>query len=49
MGRASRDTVVGLTNVTAHQVLDQQIHGDRLNYRAYDLDGKVRDEFVIEK
>jgi hypothetical protein len=48
--QAQRDyTVVGLTNVATYQVLDLQIHGNRLNYRAYDLDGKVRDEFVIEK
>ncbi|MEO6035999.1 MAG: metallophosphoesterase family protein [Verrucomicrobiota bacterium] len=42
-------TEVGLTNVATYQVLDIQISGNRLVYRAHDIDGKVRDEFVIEK
>ena len=42
-------TEVGFTKVSTYQVLDIQINGNRLVYRAHDLDGKVRDEFVIEK
>jgi len=42
-------TEFGMTNVSTYQVLDIQISGDRLVYRAYDQDGKLRDEFVIEK
>jgi len=42
-------TEFGLTNVATYQVLDIQISGNRLVYRAHDIDGKVRDEFVIEK
>jgi hypothetical protein len=39
----------GMTNVSTYQVLDLQISGNRLVYRAYDIDGRIRDEFVIEK
>ena len=42
-------TEVGFTRVSTYQVLDIQINGNRLVYRAHDVDGKVRDEFVIEK
>ncbi|MEI2722153.1 MAG: metallophosphoesterase family protein [Verrucomicrobiota bacterium] len=42
-------TEVGFTKVSTYQVLDIQINGHRLIYRAHDVDGKVRDEFVIEK
>ncbi len=42
-------TEVGFTKVSTYQVLDIQINGNRLIYRAHDVDGKVRDEFVIEK
>jgi hypothetical protein len=42
-------TEFGMTNVSTYQVLDVQISGNRLVYRAYDLDGKLRDELVIEK
>ncbi len=42
-------TEVGMTNVATYQVLDIQISGDRLLYRAYDGDGALRDRFVIEK
>jgi hypothetical protein len=42
-------TEVGFTKVSTYQVLDIQISGNRLVYRAHDVDGKVRDEFVIEK
>lgn len=42
-------TEVGLTKLSTYQVLDIQIAGNRLVYRAHDVDGKVRDEFVIEQ
>jgi 3',5'-cyclic AMP phosphodiesterase CpdA len=42
-------TEFGMTNVATYQVLDIQISGDRLVYRAYDIDGRLRDELVIEK
>ena len=42
-------TEVGFTKVSTYQVLDIHIDGNKLVYRAHDLDGKVRDEFVIEK
>jgi acid phosphatase type 7 len=42
-------TEVGFTKLSTYQVLDIQIDGNRLVYRAHDIDGKVRDEFVIEK
>ncbi len=47
---AERDyTEFGMSNVATYQVLDIQISGNRLVYRACDQDGHVRDEFVIEK
>lgn len=42
-------TAVGFTNVATIQTIDIQISGDRLVYKAHDIDGKIRDEFVIEK
>ncbi len=42
-------TQVGLTKISTYQVLDIQIAGNRLTYRAHDAEGNVRDEFVIEK
>ena len=42
-------TEFGMTNVATYQVLDIQISGNRLVYRAYDIDGKLRDELVIVK
>ena len=42
-------TEVGMTNVPTFQVLDIQTNPNRLQYRAYDADTKVRDELVIEK
>jgi acid phosphatase type 7 len=42
-------TAFGMTNVATIQTLDIQISGDRLLYRSYDIDRKLRDEFVIEK
>jgi 3',5'-cyclic AMP phosphodiesterase CpdA len=42
-------TEFGMTNVPTYQVLDIEIGEDTLKYKAYDIEGKVRDEFVIEK
>lgn len=42
-------TEFGMTNVATYQVLDIRIDGNKLTYKAYDMDGEVRDEFVIEK
>ena len=42
-------TEFGLTNVSTFQVLDIQISGNRLVYRSYDADGKLRDNLIIEK
>lgn len=42
-------TECGLTNTATYQVLDIQGGGNRLLYRAYDIDGKQRDGLVIEK
>jgi len=39
----------GMTNTSTYQVLDIRIDGDTLTYRAYDIEGELRDEFVIEK
>lgn len=39
----------GMANTSTYQVLDIQVSGDRLVYRAYDVDGELRDTFVIEK
>lgn len=48
--QADRDyTEVGMTNIATYQVLDITIDGDRLVYKSYDIDGALRDEFVIEK
>ncbi|MCP4641387.1 MAG: metallophosphoesterase family protein, partial [bacterium] len=42
-------TEFGMTNVSTYQVLDIKIDGDTLTYRAYDMEGELRDELVIEK
>lgn len=42
-------TEYGMSNVATYQVLDIQIDGNRLVYRAYDIDGALRDHFIIEK
>ena len=42
-------TEFGMTNVATYQVLDIEIDGDTLTYKAYDVEGDVRDEFVIKK
>ncbi len=39
----------GFVNTATFQVLDIQVQGDRLVYRAYDIDGNLCDELVIEK
>lgn len=40
---------VGITKLSTYQVLDIQIEGKSLRYRAHDANGNVRDEFVIQK
>ena len=40
---------VGLTNISLYHTLDIQIAGDRLVYRAFDVDGNLKDNFTIEK
>jgi hypothetical protein len=40
---------VGFAKLSTYQVLDIQVDGNRLVYRAHDIHGKVCDEFVIEK
>jgi hypothetical protein len=42
-------TEFGMTNTSTYQVLDVLISGNKLIYRAHDLDGNVLDEFTIEK
>lgn len=42
-------TEVGMSNTSTFQVLDITIDDNKLVYKAYDVDGKIRDEFVIEK
>ncbi len=42
-------TEFGMTNVSTYQVLDIQIDGNSMTYKAYDVEGDVRDEFVIKK
>jgi 3',5'-cyclic AMP phosphodiesterase CpdA len=42
-------TEFGMSNVATFQVLDIPMSGNRLVYRAFDTDGKLRDELVIEK
>ena len=42
-------TEVGFTNISTFQVLDVTIDADKLVYKAYDMEGTIRDEFAIEK
>ena len=42
-------TQVGLDKVSTYQTIDIATNPNRLTYRAYDVQGTVRDEFVIEK
>lgn len=42
-------TEVGFTDTSTYQVLDIKIDGNKLTYKAHGIDGKVLDEFVIEK
>jgi hypothetical protein len=49
-GQGERDyTEVGFTKISTYQVLDIQLAGDRLLYRAYDIDGQLKDKFEIVK
>jgi hypothetical protein len=48
--QAAREyTACGLTNVATYQLLDLCVEGNRLVYRAYDVEGMLRDELVIVK
>jgi len=48
--QALRDyTAFGMSNTSTYQLLDIQVEGRRLTYRAYDLEGRIRDELIIEK
>jgi hypothetical protein len=38
-----------MTKVATFQVLNIQTNPNRLEYRAYDVDTKLRDELLIEK
>lgn len=42
-------TEFGMTNVSTYQVLDIEIDGDTLTYKSYDVEGEVRDDFIIKK
>ena len=42
-------TEVGFVDTNTYQVIDLTIDGDKLVYKAHGADGKVLDEFVIEK
>jgi hypothetical protein len=46
---ARPETIVGFTDIPTWQILDLEIAGDRLTYRAFDRQGTLRDEFVIDK
>lgn len=43
------ETLVGFTDIATWQILDLAITPDRLTYRAFDRQGVVRDEFIIDK
>ena len=38
-----------MTNTPTFQMLDLQINGNKLIYRAWDTEGVMKDRFVIEK
>lgn len=42
-------TEVGFTNTPTFQILDILIDGNKLIYRAYDAEDKIRDQIIIEK
>jgi hypothetical protein len=42
-------TDFAMANTSTYQLLDIQVQGDRLLYRAYDLDGNLRDELEFKK
>ncbi|BBM84653.1 purple acid phosphatase family protein [Candidatus Uabimicrobium amorphum] len=44
-----KNGAVSFTNVSTYQLLDIQIEGRKLIYKAYDINGVLKDEFVIEK
>jgi len=46
---ATPHSEVHFDGVSTYQVIDVQISGDRLLYRAYDTDGNLRDSLEIEK
>lgn len=42
-------TAVGFRNVPTAQTIDLDPHGSRLEYRAYDTTGRIRDQFTLRK
>lgn len=42
-------TEFGMTNVSTYQVLDVRIDGNQMIYRAFDIEGRLRDELIIKK
>ena len=40
---------ISFDGISTYQVLDIQVSTDRLVYRAYDIDGNLKDELVLEK
>lgn len=42
-------TEFGMEHVPTYQVLDIDVETNTLTYKAYDVEGTVRDEFVIQK
>lgn len=42
-------TEFGMTNVATYQVLDISVGENQLVYRAYDMEGELRDQLIIEK
>lgn len=42
-------TEVGMEKIATYQVLNLDVGKNTLTYRAYDIDGVVKDEFVIDK
>jgi len=42
-------TEFGMTNTSTFQVLDLTIDGNKLTYKSYDIEGDVKDKFIIQK
>lgn len=42
-------TEFGMTNTSTFQLLDLTIDGDKLTYRSFDVEGNIKDDFIIEK